>query len=448
MTRLLVDDGGVRRSFKVGVGVLSIGSGPEAALRLTAPEVAEQHAELDVREDRVFLRVRPEARPPRVGGDEVLGEVELEPGAEIAFGRSRIRVEFKPAPGRILKPGPVVKKRTAAARAKGGPSRGAKSFRGAAHRVAGRRRTRNATWIALGIFAIVLVFGSLAIKFLVPTMFAEADTSFAPLARYNRARAEFEAGQPEKALAELDAVPVDAALSDRMAGQLADLRKVVEIELADRALAAHNRSGDEYLEKQLRDYEKRYLQGRPGKPAVRLFLERLHTFTETWPKHPQIDWVQRMRDRYGALVSLDDPPTYADVAFEVEVLTSADPRDYKRAFEVLDEFTDHAGAADRGQAVALADRTRTERRQWFDEKLDQSAREYYAGERGRAVAWLVRMVLYTGDDEMENKAAELLTEFQDLPERLRGYRRAEPEQFELLSRHPVIRDYLEAHPLD
>ena len=66
MTRLIVEDGGKRRAFKVGDGTLTIGSGGGASLRLSDPAAAEVHAELLLREGRATLRLKPGVLPPRV----------------------------------------------------------------------------------------------------------------------------------------------------------------------------------------------------------------------------------------------------------------------------------------------------------------------------------------------------------------------------------------------
>ena len=46
MARLILDDGGKRRAFKLNPGRMTIGSGEGATLRLDSGDVAEVHAEL------------------------------------------------------------------------------------------------------------------------------------------------------------------------------------------------------------------------------------------------------------------------------------------------------------------------------------------------------------------------------------------------------------------
>jgi len=68
VTRLIVEEGGARRGFKVGDGVLTVGAGAEAGLRLQSADVADVHAELGVEDGRVTLRPCPGVVPPTVGG--------------------------------------------------------------------------------------------------------------------------------------------------------------------------------------------------------------------------------------------------------------------------------------------------------------------------------------------------------------------------------------------
>ncbi|HVS17659.1 MAG TPA: hypothetical protein VMT18_03580, partial [Planctomycetota bacterium] len=75
MTRLIVDDGGQRRAFKVQDGRLTVGAGPDATLRLQTGEVADLHLDLEVEGGRVTLRPRPGVTPPRVNGVPAAGAV-------------------------------------------------------------------------------------------------------------------------------------------------------------------------------------------------------------------------------------------------------------------------------------------------------------------------------------------------------------------------------------
>ncbi|MCZ6598446.1 MAG: FHA domain-containing protein, partial [Planctomycetota bacterium] len=98
MARLIVEEGGKRRAFRVGEGVLTIGTGAEAKLRLSSADVAEIHAELVIQGGKAVLRSRPGVKPPKVGGDEVLTEAPLAFGVEVNIGSARVWLEDEKAP--------------------------------------------------------------------------------------------------------------------------------------------------------------------------------------------------------------------------------------------------------------------------------------------------------------------------------------------------------------
>ena len=100
MTRLIVDDGGARRAFKLNDGRLTVGCGEGATLRLTAEGVAEAHADLVIAEGRVRLAPRPGVLPPLVAGVPARGEIELKHDAAVKIGGATLTVESNLIPGK------------------------------------------------------------------------------------------------------------------------------------------------------------------------------------------------------------------------------------------------------------------------------------------------------------------------------------------------------------
>ena len=128
MTRLIVEDGGKRRAFKVGDGTLTIGSGGGASLRLSDPAAAEVHAELLLREGRATLRLKPGVLPPRVAGRPAQGETAVGHGQTIQIGASRITVELPGgAPGAAAASVTPVRRRSPAGST--APARGSRRAR-------------------------------------------------------------------------------------------------------------------------------------------------------------------------------------------------------------------------------------------------------------------------------------------------------------------------------
>src|SRR5262245_37857062 len=92
--RLIVEEGGKKRAFKVTPGRLSIGSGVDAQLKLYGPQIAEHHAELEIQQDRGILHLSSDAVAVMVRGKAVHGPVELEPNVPVTIGASKLTLEM------------------------------------------------------------------------------------------------------------------------------------------------------------------------------------------------------------------------------------------------------------------------------------------------------------------------------------------------------------------
>ena len=100
MARLIVEEGGKARRFKLNPGTLTIGSGESATLTLESSELAEVHAELEFDGERAVLRTRPGVTPVTVHGRKVTGELKLRDGVAVKLGGVQITFESKaPEPG-------------------------------------------------------------------------------------------------------------------------------------------------------------------------------------------------------------------------------------------------------------------------------------------------------------------------------------------------------------
>jgi len=449
VTRLIVEEGGTRRGFKVGDGVLTVGSAEGAGLRLQSSDVADFHAELGVEDGRVTLRPRPGVVAPKIGGVPVTGAVELKHQVPVQIGSAVLMVEYADAPAR---PQPVVRKGAPGARAGAGgaaPRRSAGRVDEKGERGSPRYRSKKTgPWVPLAIFAGVVAALALFVVFVGPLLLGEADPIFEPGVRVNRARTMLAKHLHEDALAELDAIPAGIELEPAFQKQIDELRVEIGASIERIALADHNMRGNVWLQTQLKNFESKRLAGKGDPPKIRVFLKRCDEFEAEYPQHPDIVWVQRMRERYAGAVDLTQPPTFEDIEFEIEALTWADPRDFKQAFQILDAYVDSAGADDRARALALYDKKLAQRDEWFEDKMQQARWEFERDKLGISLAWLIRIVIFTGDDVMAEAAAQELVKFPDLVPRLRGYRRQSPEKYELLARQPTIADYVRDNPLD
>jgi hypothetical protein len=441
MTRLIVDDGGQRRAFKIQDGRLTVGSGPDASLRLAGGDVADLHLDLEVEGGRVKVRARPGVTPPLVDGRPAPGVVELAQGATLKIGAATLRVEYegaaatppaaaaaaaRPAPARVpRRPKSVVQGRSA--RELHSSGRGLPGWA-----------------VALIVLALVGVAGFVASKVLtdVPTDNLGASATFL------RVHELIKQGQVVSAAERLATIERDGlddqtrAKYDAAAAALAAAQSEVDQSVA-------NIGGSEFLQTQLKNFETQRLAGKAERPEVRVFLKRCAAFLERWPQHPEADWVRRMQERYAALIDPAARTTFEDIAFEAESLTWANPRDYKQALDVVRRFADEeATVDDRAKALVLLDQLTAQRAEWFSDRMQQARYEFDKGEMGKSVAWLVMLIEYTGDEGMAAQAAEQLSKFPGLTEWLRGYRSSQPVKYAMLKRQPVLAKYIADHKVE
>jgi hypothetical protein len=235
----------------------------------------------------------------------------------------------------------------------------------------------------------------------------------------------------------------DSSISAEQRLRINQLRADLKVRDAQTALDLHNNVGTEYVQKKLRNYTSKYLEGEPDPPKARVFLERAKVFHERWPEHPEMDWVLRQERRFAAVADLSKPPNYADVAWKAESLTYAKPRDYTLAFQALDAFI--AGAADdedKLMGTNLKSRMVAERAEYHEDRMLQAEFEYRENkDEGTAVHWLVHGVIGMGDASMANEAADFLVKMPSAAEYLRGYRSKQPMVFERLIQNPIVKAY-------
>jgi hypothetical protein len=201
MTRLIVDEGGKRRAFKIQDGRLTVGSGPDAALRLTSGDVADLHLDLEVSGGRVTLRARPGVTAPAVDGRPATGPLELAHGASVRVGGATLRVEYE---GEAATPQPAARPAAAPARAPKRPKGVVESRRARELHSSGRGLPGWAT--ALIVLAVVAVVGFLAARILTRP---QADNLGAS-ATIQIARTDITKGQLEAARTRLESIPRDA----------------------------------------------------------------------------------------------------------------------------------------------------------------------------------------------------------------------------------------------
>ena len=296
---------------------------------------------------------------------------------------------------------------------------------------------------------IVLVLGvvGVAIAFYAKvTADMGQQTAATPQSRIDRARSELAAGNLDEAENRLDLIPVEATLSPIQRADITALREEIAERRAQAEIDVANLRGTEYLNGMLVKYEAKYLAGDPEPAKVRLFLKRCQEFRERWPLHPELDWVGRQERRFAGFVDLSSPPTWEDVQWEIFYLTGGAPRNYAASFAMLDEYEERASPQERAELQELREKLVAEREEYHTDKIYQAEYEYNEKDNpNKAVWWLLHAVIWIGDEEKANEAAEFLVKIPNLEAHLRGYERDYPERYAAVLEHPLVREWAAGH---
>ncbi|MFT5051104.1 MAG: hypothetical protein ACI8QZ_002512 [Chlamydiales bacterium] len=426
MARLIVDEGGQARRFRLTDGRLSIGSGEAASLTLAASGLEELHAYLTFRAGEATLEI--------VAGGADAEVLRLEPGVPIDLGGATLTLE-QDEPAAEARPVAVKRPSRSARGARSGAGRSAPSGERVA-RTPRRAAKSGPPWVVLIVLGVLGAGGWKAF-----TSYADyaGERGFDLATSHRRVVSRLDERDYAGALREYEKIDAQIDMDPEWRATFDDLRAKAEgLKVTAGSGARDNKWTKDYLEPQLRRFEREYLKGQPGAPRVRVFLKRIRYFKENCPEHPDMDWVDRMQARYSRIVDLDDAPTFEDVAFEVESLTWAKPRDYKQAFEVLNSFLDGATDEDRARALVAYDELAAARQTHFEDRLAQAKYDWDKNRHSEAIMWLALLIRYSGDDQMANDAANRLVVMGEIDAYLRGYAQQQPEMWSELVKNSII----------
>ncbi len=452
MTRLIVEEGGKRRRFRLNPGKLSIGSGEQAALRLSSEDVAAVHAVLEFDGEQATLHLEAGVAPVQMGGRSRSGSIGLKLGQALTMGGAKLTVgsdeEAAPEAPRsrsgVSKKGSATRGRTAqratSSRTSEDRGRSAEGGKSRVKRSAARtQKTSVPTWL-------IIVIGLAGAAFVINRLDSFADTSsergFSALASQGRIEDKLTNMDFKGALAEIEWVNEHRSELDanwRKVFDEAEKRAIVMRE--EGQLYSRNATGTKVFAGQLEKFPGSYLKNNT-RPEARVFLKRIAQFRSDYPRHPELPWCDRMVERYAGIAKLSEPPTLADVAFEVKALTWTRPRDYKEAFKQLNSFLATANEDDRSAAMALINEKETEREAFFDDRMQQAA--YFFWDRkqpSKAVAELAQLVAMIGDPAMEDLAVDSLIVIPDLDGYLRTYRKDRVSRFAALMDNARLKAY-------
>ncbi|HED66866.1 MAG TPA: hypothetical protein ENJ09_15090 [Planctomycetes bacterium] len=440
MTKLILEHEGKQRSFRIGEGHITVGSGAEAKLRIASGDVAEIHCEIEVSRGAVRLTPRPGVVPVRIGKEEVRGSRVLAEGERVQIGDAYLWVaaeetETPPPDEPSRKAGP---RGARTAREVGRPRSRARN-RSVVHRSRPRVKRGLPAW---AIVLLVLGGAGVAILVIKRGFEASAEEGGGPVwATLAAVREQLDAGSLDTAELKLNRIPASADVTPEERQRIEALRS----EIADRRRVAAdmvaNLAGNQFLETTLKQYEERYLSGDPDPAKVRLFLLRCAEFRRRWPTHPELSWVERQERRLKPLVDLAAPPDWAAVQWEVKWIRAQSVRDYARAFSLVDAYLEHPeNARFESEARSLRGELVTERKEYVEDRLQQARYEYDHNDNpSRSVWWLVNLIVYSGDPEAADRAAGFLVKIPNLVGHLEAYRRQYPDRYAAVLRHPTVR---------
>ena len=99
MARLILEEGGATRRFKLSTGKLTFGSSDKATLTLVSDDVAAMHGQIEMGEDGAVLRIAKGVVAPTVGGRALQGRHVMREGQTIAIGGAKLSVEYDEGEG-------------------------------------------------------------------------------------------------------------------------------------------------------------------------------------------------------------------------------------------------------------------------------------------------------------------------------------------------------------
>ena len=460
MTKLIVEEGGRRRGFKMRPGKVMIGTAEGCALRLESADVAAEHAELTLSETEATLTCRPGVQPAAQSGRPLAAGAKLLNGVPFQLGSAVLIVEFEgQAVAKVAVASAPIQRGQRIQRAGAGDGGRSDEVRRE------RPQRRSNPFLPVGIIGGALLIALIGWKGL-DALISSSTPGYDPnalvtrVARYVK-ESNFNAAQG--VLDQLDAIeePLAPEIQDRMK----DLRADIDDGLAAGRLAVENVFGSKWMQIMLKNFEEFWLAGKPETPEMRVFVKRLAYFKERWPTHPELDWVERQERRFAPLVDLSDPPTYQDLEFEVHLLVglrkhritgkvqASRTADWKAALAEIDTFLESSRGDERDSGLSLLDDIRTRRDDWVADKLQQARLHWEDAKKadwdssllGKSIAWLVKIVQNSGDEALANDAAQRMIGYDtnaDLAAFLRGYKRDKPEAFAALAANSVLAKYI------
>ncbi len=448
MARLILEEGGAKRRFKLSTGKLTFGSSDKATLTLASDDVAAMHGQIEMGEDGAVLRIAKGVVAPKVGGRTLEGRHVMREGQVVAIGGAKLSVEYDEGEGPAAA--------SSAAQPVARQSAGARSGRSGGGRTVQRQRPQAKRGGVPGWLVALLVLGGIVgVGYAILGNTAENmkgevfnyDVQFAVIDRTKdedpaSARTEFRAllNHPEITAPQKAQVEKEILLLDDRLANLDD--------------TARNSDASGYLKMRLFDYSEKF-PVTEDRSYARVFMSRASRFVEEYPTHPDLPRLERIMRRVEPVAVLDEPAIFRDLELEVMGLTGQKPRDYPAGFAAIEKFVAGSNSVDDYEkAEKLKAETLQSESDFYEEQLDLAAIVYDKAKYpdkfnpGQAVADMVRIITSCDNDAFKEDAARRITGITEVgPSFLRGYKRQQPDKWIKMMEVPVLEEFARANGL-
>ncbi len=453
MARLILEEGGATRRFKLSTGKLTFGSSDKATLTLTSDDVAAMHGQIEMGEDGAVLRIAKGVVAPKVGGRTLEGRHVMREGQVVAIGGAKLSVEYDEgegpgggSSGAAAGPAPVARK---------GAASGARSGRTGGGRTVKRERPRAKRSGVPGWLVALLVLGGIVgvgYAILGSTADNMAGDVFNFDVRYNQAD-RIKDEDPASARSDFRAL-LDYELTLAQRTQVEKQILLLDDQLANLDDTARNSDASGYLKMRLFDYSEKF-PVTEDRSYARLFVKRANKFIKDYPTHPDLPRLERLVRRVTPVAVLDEPAIYRDLEIEVKGLTAQKPRDYSSGFAAIEKFVAESNSVDNYEkAEQLKAELEQSESDFYEAQLDLAAVVYDRGKYpdkfnpGQAVADMITIITSCKNEAFKKDAATRITQITEVgPTFLRGYKRQQPDKWVKMMEVPVLKKFAQANGL-
>ncbi len=487
MSKLIVDDAGNQRAFRLGEGRLTIGSGENDKLRLQAGGVEPGHLTLVVRGQSVSIDA---TAPVELAGEELVGEHRWHGGQTLAVGDARFSFVLEgdgpkaPAGARAPKrpatrevdesKAPTSRRSTAGSavrstgvRSSGGRSRasrsdegddGAPRRRGSASSRARQQQGGLPSWaMPVGVIALlggVLVWYSF-----------KGGGAAQPAALLNQASSLIDDGQSKTARSVFAKLDRDK-LSTDLKARYDEVEKKFEARLLGKTAEKRMRDSIDWATLNLTRFHSKYLENPLVQAGqVRMWFENLAQFREENPDTASTVWQENPSGKklLGEIAAIEaqfkdhpgrsGPANLDDARWWIEYYTSGGKggdgtKLYAPVLAKLDEVQAVSSELDAESVETLRSQVLADRTLYVEQKLARSKElfERYLVEDSlpvlqQSAAELVNLIHYNREAGIRNTAANALIKFpmdklqkQLLP----SYEKHDPSKYASLMEVPQI----------